>query len=371
MKKKVLFILLLSVVLTLQAHVKNPDKPQKGEWDFKLKTVYEIEKAGEEVLARPGGILIAGNGNLIVHDGQRRINHLYDKDGRYIKSFAKRGEGPGEVKHQVFFFSINNKIIIPDGLKVHYFSAAGDLIESKNKKTMLAPDLFLNRDEFIFSTKSIHDAVNGKGVIKSYHLPGAKEKMLVEFDIFKGGTGKSDGVVFDMIVMGLTPLMTVCSGNNRLYYGISDNYHIDIIDLQGKKTGSFSVDRKPVPVSTTRKREHFKNSRLPQDGLNQIIKSLPGKLTYFQGIETHKGLVYVFVAGLGKSRDKQEIDIFSAEGKYMYRSCLRFGEGFSLMFSPFGNLRINGDFLYVVLESDAGDVLVRKYSISLPPGKSG
>lgn len=368
MKKStiVLFLLLPVFTCTLLSHVKNSDKPQKGEWDFKLKKIWDIKSAAGEVLARPGGLLASGDGNLVVYDRKSSINHLFDGEGRYIKSFGKRGEGPGEIMIQSFFFLLENEIIIPDVGKIHYFSKAGNFIESKMKKPGIAPNLFLKRNEFIQAPKSIFDAVEGKGTIKKINLLTGKERVLAEFAVFKGGAGQGGGHVFDIIVNGLSPLMTIGYGNKRLYYGMSDKYHINIMDLDGKNIGSFSLDRDERKITRARKREHFKNSRLPQEALDQIVKSFPDKLTYFQEIEIHNGLVYIYAAELGRSRKKQDIDIFSTEGKYLYRSCIRFGEGHTMMYSPFGNLRIVNDFLYVVLESESGDVLVRKYKISLP-----
>lgn len=366
MRKSIILTLSLLLAITLPAQVKNSDKPQKGEWDFKLQKILDIKSAAGDVLARPGGILAAADGTLIVHDGKIGINHLFDREGRYIKSFGKRGEGPGEIKAQSFFFLLENTIIIPDVGKIHYFSKEGNLIESKIKKPGITPNLFLNENEFIQAPKSFFDAVEGKGTIKRINLLTGKERVLAEFDIFKGGAGRGGGQVIDIIVGGLSPLMTIGYGNKRLYYGMSDKYHINIVDLEGKKTGSFSLDRPERKITKARKREHFKNSRLPQEALDQIVKSFPDKLTYFQEIKIHNGLVYVYVAELGRSREKQEIDIFSKEGKYLYRSCIRFGEDYTMMYSPFGNFYIVKDFLYVVLESESGDVLVRKYKISLP-----
>ncbi|MFC2155772.1 6-bladed beta-propeller [Acidobacteriota bacterium] len=369
MKKIIIAIGLLFWGIALCAHVTNRDKPLKGEWNFKLEKVWDINRAGENVLARPGGILASRNGVLVINDRKARINYLFDKNGRYIKSFGKRGEGPGEIRIQTFFFLVNDKILVPDVHKIHCFSLDGKLVENKTLKPALSPNLFLNEKEYITAPASIFDTMDGTGQIKRVNLVNGKENTLAEFRAFRGGSGKSnEGQIFDMIVMGLSPLMTIgYDGKDRLYYGMSDNYHINIMNLNGEKIGSFSLDRKARGITKSRKEEHFKNSRLPQGTLGQIVKSFPDKLTCFQGIKIHNGLAYIFGSDLGNSREKQEIDVFSMDGTYLYRGVLRFGKDYTMMFSPFGNLRVVKDSLYVVLESESGNVLVRKYKISLPP----
>ena len=53
MKKMKLAFILILLIAFFQAAVVNPDKPLKGEWDFKLKKVWEIDRAGDDLLGKP------------------------------------------------------------------------------------------------------------------------------------------------------------------------------------------------------------------------------------------------------------------------------------------------------------------------------
>jgi hypothetical protein len=79
-KMKLVFILLLSIAL-FQAAVVNPDKPLKGEWHFKLKKVWEIDRAGDDVLGKPFSLTTTEDGILYVYDAANNINYIFDKEG--------------------------------------------------------------------------------------------------------------------------------------------------------------------------------------------------------------------------------------------------------------------------------------------------
>lgn len=367
-----LFVL-LTVVSPLLPVIENADKPLKGAWDFQMEKTWEIRQAKNDVFARPWQILVSDKGFVYLYDSKNRKNYIFDKQGKFIKTFAQRGEGPGEIKSQTMAFLVNDKVVIPDVGKVHYFSENGDYITSVKKKHSLHPALFINEDEFVSAPISIFQAFDGKGKICRVNLKTGRETPIAEFAVFRGGYGKSaGGNVYDTIARGLTPMMTIGLGNNRLYYGMSDSYEITIIDLKGKKYNSFILEREKRKVSAKDKRKRFidNDSRIPVEAKREICNSLPDEIACFDRIEIHNGLLYVFVADIehwkeGKRAPKQ-VDIFSLDGRYLYRSFIRFGGKKNLVFSPFPILVIKGSYLYAALEDEDGEIMITKYRITLP-----
>ncbi|MCP4147569.1 MAG: hypothetical protein GY757_07445 [bacterium] len=49
-------------------NVENSDKPLKSDWDFKLQKLWNINSAGNMVIAQPGQMLVADDGTLYVQD---------------------------------------------------------------------------------------------------------------------------------------------------------------------------------------------------------------------------------------------------------------------------------------------------------------
>lgn len=68
-----LFVLLFCGLL-LYADIKNRDKPAKGEWDFRMEKIWEIEKAGDEIFGHPFSMTVSDEGMLYVFDTKNGTN---------------------------------------------------------------------------------------------------------------------------------------------------------------------------------------------------------------------------------------------------------------------------------------------------------
>lgn len=92
MKKMKLAFIIFLLSPFLRAGVVNPDKPIKGEWDFKLEKVWEIDRAGNEVFGHPFSLMATKDEILYVYDKDNKVNFIFDKNGYLIKAFAKSGQ---------------------------------------------------------------------------------------------------------------------------------------------------------------------------------------------------------------------------------------------------------------------------------------
>lgn len=365
--------LMISILLVLFPMVKtfpdvvNKDKPQHGEWDFKLGKVWEIGRAGADVLGLPQGMLVSDDGVLYLSDQANRMDYVFGPDGDFIRSFAKRGEGPGEVQRHGRFFFADGKVIIPDMGRIHYFTGEGDYLTTVKKDC--EPRAFIDENRLIDAPLTAVFLPDGKGKITLCDLKSGKDTALSEFSVFEGGVARSGEMVMDVIVPLFSPLMVVGYSGDRLYWGMSDRYKINVTDLEGMDVTSFSVDRKKTRVSTRDKRDYFNKGNMPADMLKQIVDSLPDEVTCFHRIEVHDKLIFVFVPEMdldNKTLRIKQIDIFSPDGTYLYKAHLKFGKNRAHLSSPLQNMVITSDFLYAVLQDEEDNVRVAKYKISLP-----
>jgi hypothetical protein len=354
----------------LSAEVKNRDRPAKGEWDLNPVKVWQVDAAGEEVLGHPFTLRVCEEGKLFIYDTGNGVNYILDPEGRYVRQFAGSGQGPGEIIGQGRTFLIGNKVIITGINGFHYFTREGEYLRTVRKEgTFLPPHLFLSEEEVITAPMTGIHTPEGRGKILLRNLRLGTERILAEFSSFRGGVGQSGGSTFDMIVIGLSPLLTIGNGHGRIYWGMSDSYLIHAIDREGNLIESFSLDRKPARISKKAKREYFRRGDLPPDALNQIIDSFPNGLTHFHRIEAHKGLLYVFVPELDLETSRpriRQIDIFSPDGNYVYRAEIKLEKGLRPLFSPLDNLIIQGDYMYSVCELQDDTVVIVKHRIDLP-----
>ncbi|MFC2146854.1 hypothetical protein ACFLRT_05775, partial [Acidobacteriota bacterium] len=304
---------------------------------------------------------------IFIHDRKLHLSYLFDSKGKLKKIFGKRGEGPEEIQQFRNAFFVNNKLIIIDNTRLHYFTKDAEFIKSiPNNCFQRWPHIFINENEIIHAPLSIVGLPDNKGKIARFNLKSGEEKVLAEFSVFTGGvdnTGESSTALW---VEGLSPHIVIGYHNNKVYYGKNDSYVIHVVDLNGKELNTFSLERPLKKASNADIKKCFDdvgNLQIPRDQLERIIKSLPHKLTFFHRIQENNGLIYIYEGEFGVLRKKQQIDIFSLEGKYLYRSVLSFEENLSIKFT---RITIKDNQLYVVLEDHQGEITIAKYKISLP-----
>jgi hypothetical protein len=364
-----LFVLLFCGLL-LYADIKNRDKPSKGEWDFKMEKIWEIERAREEIFGLPFSMTVSDDGMLYVFDTKNGTNYIFDTDGKFIKAFAREGQGPGEIIRQEFTHLVGDKVIIPGMNGVHFFAKDGEYVKTvKQEEIQRDPRIFIDEENIISAPLTAVLLPEGKAEIIRRNIKTGEEAIITDFTPMQTGIAASGSQVIDIIVIGLSPLMTLGFYDGRIYWGMSDSYVINVSDLGGKKITSFSVNRKKKRISDNFKKKYFRDLNLPEDMLPQILKSYPNELTFFHRIEVHNGLIYVYVPDLdldlGQAKIKQ-IDIFSQEGKYLYRSVVNFGKNLTHLFSPLNNFIIKDDHIYAACEREDDTIVILKYKAALP-----
>jgi hypothetical protein len=367
--KKFLVLLILSVLsLTLFSGVKNKDKPLKGEWDLQLEKVWEVDKAGEDLLARPGGLLVTEDGAVFLTDRKYRRSYIFGKDGGLKRVFATKGEGPGEVKIHMSSFLAPDAYVISDFERLHYFNFNGDFLHSvPNHFFRRKPDIFLNRDVIISCPVNVRDIKKNKVAVRKINIKTNDVQVITEYELWTGGSIAIEGVPRrEVRIQGLSPMMILGKGDNRFFYGFNDSYEITVCDFNGKKVNSFSVDREKTSITNAQKKELLSTLRnTPEIVFKYLMKHFPVDKTYFHRIEEHGGLVYVFIPDpLYNYPGRQlisQIDIFSADGAYLYKTHVNLGEGLKASISQF-----QGDFLYTIARNEDGEPKLVKYKIKRP-----
>ncbi len=360
-------LLIFFPLLKISPEIVNRDRPQRGEWDFKLEKVWEIKSAGDKVLGRPQGMLVSEDGTLYLSDQANKEDYIFGPDGHFVRPFAKLGEGPGEVRRHGRFFLAGDKVIIPDAGRVHYFNRMGEYLRTVQKDC--EPHAFIDEHRLIDAPLSPVFLPGGKGKITLCDLQSGKDTVLSDYSVFEGGVARGGETTVDVIVPLFSPLMTIGYSENRLAWGMSDRYTIHVMDLKGRELTSFSVDRKKTRISKKDKLDFFNKGGIPGEMLKQIVDGLPDDTACFHRLEILDQLIFVFIPEIdleNKALRTKQIDLFSPEGTYLYKARLSFGKNRTPLPSPLQNIVIKKDFLYAVLQDDEDNVLVGKYKISLP-----
>lgn len=126
----------------------------------KLKEDFTItdNQTDKYLLVEPSMMILNNNSFLYVLDyGEKNIK-IFDDNGKFIKTFGKKGKGPGEFIAP-FSMSFNSKseLIVYDFIlkRFSYFSANGNLISTKQFTGDLYRFAIGKNDEFYIETRDI------------------------------------------------------------------------------------------------------------------------------------------------------------------------------------------------------------------------
>jgi len=372
--RKILFIviLLLNVSLVLP-QTRNVDIPQKGEWDFQMQKVWEIESAGKDDFAEIRDIISTGSGRIFVADSKHVKIYILNKEGKFISSFGKAGEGPGEFRtfrNDSQLHVLNNYLIVSESNRIHYFTLDGQFVRTVSLPNLMDPRAFVSENRFISAPSVILDSKAKKADIKLYNIKDKSEKKISTYQPFEKAVQRRETterrMVIAIVLGGITPMMMVEYRNGKVYYGMSDQYKIDMVNLSGKKLGGFYIEnRKQNLVSEQYKKDLLKRlssrGNAPQSMLKNIVDSLPQKASFFDNIVVDKrGLIYVFVSNPGENT-RRAIDIFSPRGKYLYSATIKIPDNLNMR-----RIYLRDELLIIAIEDEEGALKLAKYNILMP-----
>jgi hypothetical protein len=372
--RKIRLIALLTVCsVSLFAYIKNPDKPLKGNWDFQIQKIWDVENAGQDVIGEVHNIAVSADERTYIEDSKNFKIYIFSKEGKFISSFGNKGAGPGEILKYgdgKQLFIVKGTVLFSDVNKIHYFSLEGKYNKTVSLPAGLKPDEFVSEDVFFSVPYTLNDPDKKEAKIILYNIKEGSQKVISKFFPFENASkSKRIGTRQRMTVVieapNLIPRMMLAFRNSKVIYGMSDSYRINVLDLKGKENISFGVEgRKLADFPEDLKKELPKMlASVPPDMVKQIIDSLPEKITFFQHISVDRnGLIYVFVSA-PEETNIQTLDIFSPGGKYLYTSKLKIAEGLSI--KP-DFIYFKDDILILVAEDNEGTPKVIKYSLKLP-----
>lgn len=349
------------------AVVENKDQPAKGEYVFPLEPLWQIDSAGDKPFANVVELPVADSGHVFCRDLKSREYYAFDKNGKYIATFGTPGQGPGEVKDSGSgsISVVGDKVLIEDVDRILYFTMEGQFIRSTlNNRNSRPAAVFLNENEFISAPTTITGIGDTTAKMQYVNLKTGEVKLIADFAIFKGGFIRQGNAQAVAVIPTITPVMVVGKLGDNLYFGMNDKYELFITDLNGKEIGGFRLERKRNAVSVKQREDvmlKLGKGHAPDDLLRQLAQKLPGEETYFAGVESHNGMLYIarshFVQG-----NRQQIDIFSPDGKYLYRGFVRVKEGLAILAGP----TFADNYIYMALEDEDGEITVNKYKTVFP-----
>jgi hypothetical protein len=360
-----LLVLSMAVVVSVcgcQAGPPEVSTPQ--EWAFEAEKVWEIHQVGDDELLRPAEPRVADDGTLFIHDFERHVSYIVDKDGNPVGPFASRGSNEGEVPFYINCFPAGNHVVVGAMDMLHFFTSQGQFVKAvPNNLFVRFPLAFKNENEFWVAPGALGDSQDSLAVITQVNLISGEETTAHEFALVGDERQPTGGAV----VLGLTPQVKMAfdSQSDRIYFGKNSDTIIYWRTADGSEAGSFSFTGEQRPVSETDKRNHFAKFDIPEDRVAAIVDVLPDRMTHYHRIRIINGLVYLFSAeNIAHHHSGQIVDVYSPDGRHLYHGQVQVEEGWYVA-SP-DNLQLVDGFVYAVQENDEGDKKIVKYNVTMP-----
>ncbi len=311
--------------------VKNPLEPVYGEITLALKEELSIGSEEDEKTAFFQAIRFTVDelGNYFVADvGNNRVQK-FDKNGKYLQTIGRSGQGPGEFNSPNSIFIDDNGtlyVLQQQGVRLSLFDRKGDFLKDITFRSQLYSCVRTRNGLFYgvtsdFASEASHDKVilfnvRGEQVKKladfknQYYLSMVGKRLIGAYQSFRPVLW-CVGVTGDIVAFGF-------SGEYRIHVVNASGDHVRIIE----KTGE------PAPITEEEKDLVIENEigiarRKGMTYAKSEVKKayiFPSKRPFFQGIMSDdQGRIYVLKSLDYHKNKRPAYDLFDNMGRYIFR----------------------------------------------------
>jgi hypothetical protein len=227
--------------------VRNPETPRYGEFAFELSENLTIGDEKDDAYFFPGGATVSvdGEGAIYVCDfGNKRVQ-VYDRAGKYVRTLGRQGQGPGEyIFPQNAILDDAGNIYVHSGRFLVIFGREGLFQKNIPLKTFLPTLMFGPGGTIVGTTQPNPRAEGGpKNELVQLSQDGERLRTFAEFPVY--GVSK-DGILRHWYTGGIS----FCRrSSDSLFYGFSQEYHIRVVDGEGRKLLGFSKAEKALAIT--------------------------------------------------------------------------------------------------------------------------
>jgi hypothetical protein len=306
--------------------IRNPEIPRYGTFAFDLVQDLSIGSEDDDAYFFPNyaGVAVNGKGTIFVVDLDNRRVQVYDKQGRYVRTLGRVGQGPGEYRFpsSVMADAVGNIVINDTARFLLHYSPEGLFQKSITLKTSLSLPM-LGPGGTIVGTAPLSSRAEGGPKNKLVQLgpDGEVLRTLAEYP--------ACSVVQNLVIRHWYTCYVSASlrSADSLYYGFDQDYTVHVVDQEGRPLFAFSKAEKPVPISAeeialTRKEGIFSSEGVGRVDPEKTDLGMPDHRPFWSRfISDDLGRLYVvrFRPITEKALTSSEIDVFSKDGYYLYR----------------------------------------------------
>jgi len=348
--------------------VRNPLEPYYGELAIELEVDLEIgnDEDPNYQFYSVAGIALDSEQNIYVLDSGNHRVQKFDKDGHYLLTIGCEGEGPGEfLRLSSVFIDDRDTVYLSDRRRIQIFDGEGIYKDSLTFENNIN-DFFLDMDGNIFTFIMQSDDEGSKKYLVKYDRKGKIANRIAEFsDVQAVQSRDSNGMILTFKAYhryNYWPYLFPISKEYFVYAYPSD-YVLTAVNNTGEVNLKIEKDEPPQPISRAEKdfiinrieEAYERRGRKPPREVVEASCQFPSHRPFFYGMTIdEEGRIYVRKApSVLDDSDRVELDIFSQDGYYLYKTFLSFNPEI-----------IKDGFLYDIFTSEeTGEVKIRRYRV--------
>lgn len=357
MKKSVLFFSFLFIfnsTIFAQEIIENPEKPlhKNAGRVIKLKEVMRTtDVEGKFFFASPWDIKVAKDGSFFVHEPSKL--YKFDVNGKFVKNFYKKGEGPGELNQNLTdVFIGEDEIILASSnmYKIIRLDMQGNLIKDIRPEWRFSSLVGYYKKKYYLTQ---HERK------KIERISGIREDNLRLCVANNKGEITPTPYIFPITIsvhygtrwIGLTTisrLKAVDDNQRYVYLFHTPEYLVKLLDLE------------KIEVVSSFKRKYERVRRVPVEKSKTSIL-MPKFQNDIYRLAIHKNNLWVITSTVDKEKGIL-VDVFNREGKYLdnFYLPLRDIKRNDYIYAP---MAVYGSYLYVIEIGEDELISVAKYEI--------
>lgn len=333
--------------------VKNPREPmyQSEVVAFEEElSIGESEGPEESLVSNITSFTVDEEGKVIILDIRLGIK-VFDKNGKFLRSIGRRGQGPGEFQSPMNIqLTAQKEIMVNDigGRGLLFFSIEGQFLSEIKK-----PIFRLNRCSLVDEHRNIY--ILGPFLGRDTFRQEKFVKLAPPYEDYEVLTSRETPLRGRVI-----PPQTRYSllpGNN-LIWGITSKYEFHIIDSEGRVTKRIEKEHTPLPMTDEYKAKYFE--RLPP-GISKESQQFNAHFPSFDlFFADEEGRLFVKTYEKQEASGKYIVDVFDKEGRFLTRTALKVGHEIALNQDKY---LIKGGRLYASEYNEKGFPVLKRYRI--------
>jgi len=301
--------------------VKNPKEPMYSEEVFSIKEELSIgvAKGNEEYMfSQARDIAVDEEEKIYTLDMKECHIKVYSKNGEYLKTIGKEGQGPGEMRLPgALVITPQKEILVNDSSarKLHFFKLDGKFLRAVSQTKM-----------FLFSSPKADQKGN---IVAGYMIAG--QEVIYELKKFDPQL-KELFTIFSTRILKypyLNPFFPRCywavTKEDNIIWGFPDKYELHVLNPEGKLLKKIVKDHTPIKITQEEKDDIINETFGGYDNLPSDAKLLWDKhhnaFRYLSLDEAGR----IFLRTYEKAADGKTYyyDVFDSEGKYIAKIPLK------------------------------------------------